>query len=168
MSILYVPSGTNKPQDDTSICYRGQKRYAATLVKQIFVNLPVKDLKRSVDFFTALGFSFNPQFTDENATCMIIGENIYAMLLVESFFKTFIRKDISNASKTTEVLTALSVESRAKVDDIADKALASGGSPNIDSQDHGWMYARSFQDVDGHIWELLYMDERQMPASPGK
>ena len=138
------------------------------VAKQIFVNLPVKDLKRSVDFFTALGFTFNPQFTDENATCMIIGENIYAMLLVESFFKTFIKKDIANASKTTEVLTALSVESREKVDEIANKALASGGSPNADPQDQGWMYIRSFQDVDGHIWELLYMDESQMPASPGK
>ena len=138
------------------------------MATQIFVNLPVSDLSKSVAFFTALGFTFNPQFTDENATCIIIGENIYAMLLVERFFKTFIKKDIANASKTTEVLTAISVESREKVDEIANKALASGGSPNIDSQDHGWMYSRSFQDVDGHIWEILYMDESQMPASPGK
>lgn len=136
------------------------------MAKQIFVNLPVKDLKRSVDFFTALGFSFNPQFTDENATCMIIGDNIYAMLLVEKYFKTFIKKDVSDASKTTEVLTALSVESRDKVDEIVNKALASGGSPNLDTQDHGWMYSRSFQDPDGHIWEILFMDESQIPASP--
>jgi len=134
------------------------------VAKQIFVNLPVKDLKRSIDFFTGLGFTFNPQFTDDKATCMIIGENIYAMLLVESFFKTFTKKDIADASKTTEVLTALSVEGREKVDEIANKALQLGGSPNTEAQDHGWMYARSFQDPDGHIWELLYMDESQLPS----
>ena len=138
------------------------------IAKQIFVNLPVKDLQRSIRFFTALGFTFNPQFTDEKATCMIIGENIYAMLIVESFFKTFTKKQISDASNNTEVLTALSVESRGKVDAIADKALASGGSPNTDPQDHGWMYGRSFQDPDGHIWEVLYMDESQLPAAPEK
>jgi len=136
------------------------------VAKQIFVNLAVKDLKRTMDFFTGLGFSFNPQFTDEQAACMIIGENIYAMLIVESYFKTFTRKAVSDASNTSEVLTALSLESRERVDRIADKALASGGSPNIDAQDHGWMYSRSFQDPDGHIWELLYMDESQLPASP--
>ncbi len=136
------------------------------VAKQIFVNLCVKDLKRSVEFFTGLGFSFNPKFTDENATCMIIGENIYAMLIVEHFFKTFITKEIADASKTTEVLTALSVESREKVNQIADKALASGGSANKDTQDLGWMYSRSFQDPDGHIWELLYMDESQVPSAP--
>jgi len=141
---------------------------SAKQTKQIFVNLPVKDLKRSIDFFTALGFSFNPQFTDEKATCMVIGENIYAMLIVESFFQTFTTKSISDASKTTEVLTALSVESREKVDEMANKALAAGGSPNTEAQDHGWMYGRSFQDPDGHIWELLYMDESQAPASPGR
>lgn len=140
----------------------------ASQAKQIFVNLPVKDLKRSIDFFTGLGFSFNPQFTDENATCMIIGENIYAMLLVEGFFQTFTNKTISDASKTTEVLTALSFESRQKVDEITDKALASGGSPSKDAQDHGWMYGRSFHDPDGHIWELLYMDESQLPPAPEK
>lgn len=139
-----------------------------SVAKQLFVNLPVKDLKRSIDFFTALGFTFNPQFTDEKATCMIIGENIYAMLITESFFKTFTKKAISDASKTTEVLTALSVESREEVDRIANKALASGGSPNTDAQDLGWMYTRSFQDPDGHIWEFLYMDESQVPSSPVK
>src|SRR5688572_4555207 len=114
------------------------------VAKQIFANLPVKDLKRSVDFFMALGFTFNPQFTDENATCIIIGENIYAMLLVERFFKTFIKKDIANASKTTEVLTALSMET-GKSRRNREQALASGGSLNTDPQDHGWMYSRSFQ-----------------------
>jgi predicted lactoylglutathione lyase len=138
-----------------------------SVAKQIFVNLPVKDLKRSKDFFSALGFTFNPQFTDDNAACMIMGDNIYAMLLVEKFFKNFTSKDISS-TKTTEVLTAISLESRQKVDEMADKALASGGSANVGPQDHGWMYARSFQDVDGHIWELLYMDESQLPAAQGK
>jgi len=136
------------------------------VAKQIFVNLPVKDLKRSIDFFTALGFTFNPQFTDEKATCMIIGENIYAMLIVKSFFKTFTTKAISDASHNTEVLTALSVESREKVDWMANQALVSGGSLNTDPQDHGWMYGRSFQDPDSHIWELLYMDQSQLPAAP--
>ncbi len=117
-----------------------------SVAKQIFVNLPVKDLKRSIDFFTALGFTFNPQFTDENATCMVIGENIYAILLVDRFFQMFTKKEISDASKTTEVLTAISVESREKVDQIANKALASGRSLNKEPQDHGWMYGRSFQD----------------------
>lgn len=131
--------------------------------KQIFVNLPVRNLKRSIDFFTALGFTFDPRFTDENATCMIVGENIYAMLLVKSFFKTFMKKDVSDAARATEVITALSLESREQVDKIADRALASGGSPNMDPQDHGWMYYRSFQDPDGHIWELIYMDESRLP-----
>jgi len=137
------------------------------VAKQIFLNLPVKDLRRSIDFFTALGFTFNPQFTNENATCMVIGENIFAMLLVEKFFKTFIQKELSDASKTTEVLTAISVDSRAKVDELANKALQSGGSPNMEAQDHGWMYSRSFQDPDGHIWEILYMDESQLPPTMG-
>jgi len=146
----------------------GVRWFIRTVVKQIYVNLSVKDLKRSLDFFKGLGFTFNPKFTDDNAACMILGENIYAMIIVESFFKTFTGKEISDASKTTEVLTALSVDSRKQVDEIADKALQSGGSPNKETQDHGWIYSRSFQDPDGHIWELLYMDESQMPAPPAK
>lgn len=138
------------------------------VVKQIFVNLPVKDLQRSIDFFTGLGFRFNPQFTDDKAACMVISETIYAMLIVESFFKTFTNKKISDASKSTEVLNALSFESRAEVDELADKALNSGGSPNTETQDHGWMYGRSFQDPDGHIWELLYMDESLLSQPPAK
>lgn len=138
------------------------------IASEIFVNLPVKDLKRSMDFFAALGFTFNLQFTDQNAACMIIGENIFAMLIVESFFKTFTKKAISDASRTTEVLTALSLPSRQKVDEIVGRALASGGSANTATQDHGWMYGRSFQDLDGHIWELLYMDATQLPSSPDK
>lgn len=128
------------------------------MATQIFVNLPVKDLNRSVEFFTQLGFTFNPQFTDENATCMIVGENIFVMLLVEKFFQTFTEKAIANATQTTETIVAIAVESREKADEIADKALAAGGTFSNDPQDHGWMYQRSFQDVDGHLWEVFYAD----------
>ena len=134
------------------------------MTKQIFVNLPVKDLNKTKEFFTELGFAFNPQFTDENAACMIIGENIFAMLLVEKFFKNFIpTKKICDAKKNTEVLVALSAESRKKVDEIIDRAIAAGGSEYRNAEDHGWMYGRSFEDIDGHIWEIFYMDESKMP-----
>ena len=125
----------------------------------IFVNLPVKDLTKTIDFFTKLGFRFNPQFTDENATCMIVGEDIFVMLLVEKFFRTFTKKEICDASKNTEVIVALSVESREKVDQIVNKAIESGGRESREPQDHGWMYGRSFEDINGHIWEIIYMDE---------
>ena len=98
------------------------------MTTKIFVNLPVKDLNRSVDFFTKLGFNFNPQFTDENATCMIIGEGIFVMLLVEKFFKSFTKKEICDTSKNTEAILALSVESKEKVDQMMGKALEAGGS----------------------------------------
>lgn len=134
------------------------------MAKQIFVNLPVKDLNKTIDFFTKLGFKFNPQFTDDNATCMIIGENMFAMLLVEKFFKTFIpNKDISNTKKNAEILTALSVESRTKVDEMIKKVEDAGGKEYRQAQDYGWMYGRAFEDLDGHIWEVFYMDESKMP-----
>ena len=136
------------------------------MINQIFVNLPVKDLNRTIDFFTKLGFSFNPQFTDENATCMIIGENIYAMLLVEKFFNTFTKKPISDATKNAEVILALSVDSRDRVDDIIRKAMEAGATESTDKQDHGWMYSNGFQDLDGHLWEVLYMDENAIPDQP--
>ena len=128
------------------------------MVKQIFVNLPVEDLKKSVAFFTALGFTFDSQFTDDDATCMIIGENIFAMLLVESMFKTFTPKPICDARKSTEVLVALALESREQVDEIVGKAVAAGGSTYKEPQDHGFMYAHGFQDLDGHIWEPFFME----------
>jgi predicted lactoylglutathione lyase len=127
--------------------------------EKIFVNLPVKDLNESVDFFTKLGFEFNAQFTDENATCMIISENIFVMLLVESFFKTFIKKEIADATKSTEVIVALSAASKEQVDEIVNKAMAAGGKASIEPMDQGFMYQRSFQDIDGHLWEISYMDE---------
>lgn len=132
------------------------------MAKQIFVNLPVKDLQRSMNFFRHLGFSFNEQFTDEKAACLVLGEKIYAMLLTESFFKTFTKKEIADASKTTEVLIALDAESREQVDDVVKKAIEAGGSTYLEPQDHGWMYSHSFADPDGHQWEIVYMDEEAL------
>lgn len=126
---------------------------------KIFVNIPVKELNKSVDFFTKLGFNFNPQFTDENATCMIVGEDIFVMLLVEKFFKSFTKKDVCDTSKNTEAIVALSVESREKVDQMIEKAKEAGGSEPREKQDHGWMYGRSFEDIDGHLWEVFFMEE---------
>lgn len=132
------------------------------MAKQIFINLPVKDLKKTMVFFEKLGFTFNMQFTDDNAACMIIGENIYAMLLLEKFFKTFTSKEIADAKKTTEVLIAIDAESRESVDEMIRKAVEAGGSTYRKPQDNGWMYGHSFADLDGHQWEVLYMDESQM------
>jgi predicted lactoylglutathione lyase len=125
---------------------------------KIFVNLPVKDLQRSIKFFTQLGYSFNPQFTDETATCMIVTDDIFVMLLTEEKFKQFTPKAICDATKTSEVLVGLSCESRAKVDDMVRTAVAAGGSTYNEPQDHGFMYGHGFQDPDGHIWEVFYMD----------
>ncbi len=133
------------------------------MATQIFVNLPVKDLNRTVSFFTKLGFTFNPQFTDENATCMIIGENIFVMLLVEKFFKTFTKKEISDATNSTEVILAISTESRQRVDEMVSIAIEAGGTAPNDVQDHGWMYAHGFEDLDGHLWEVMYADPNGPP-----
>jgi uncharacterized protein len=129
------------------------------MTRQIFVNLPVKDLNKSIEFFTHLGFTFNPQFTDENATCMIVGENIFAMLLVEKFFKTFTPKEVCDTTKYAEVLVALSFESRTEVDEIVAKAITAGGTTYKEPNDMGFMYQHGFQDLDGHIWEIFFMDE---------
>ncbi len=127
------------------------------MATKIFVNLPVKDLNKAITFFTQLGFKFNPQFTDETATCMIVAEDIFVMLLTEAKFKTFTPKQICDATKSTEVLVCLSSESREKVDETVRKAVAAGGTTYNKPQDHGFMYAHGFQDLDGHIWELIYM-----------
>jgi predicted lactoylglutathione lyase len=124
----------------------------------IFVNLPVQNLDRAVGFFTKLGYTFNPQFTDENATCMVISENIYAMLLVKDYFKTFTPKPVADAKQSTEVLVALSLESRQAVDEIVKTALEAGGRRYSEPKDHGFMYQWGFEDLDGHIWEYLWMD----------
>ncbi|HSP99933.1 MAG TPA: VOC family protein [Candidatus Dormibacteraeota bacterium] len=133
------------------------------MATQIFVNLPVKDLRRSVEFFTRLGYAFDPRFTDENATCMIVGENIFVMLLVERFFQTFTNKPLCDATKSTEAIVCLSVASRAAVDDLVARAIAAGGSAPRPPQDHGFMYGHGFQDLDGHLWELIYMDPNAQP-----
>jgi len=125
--------------------------------KQIFVNLPVRDLKRSMTFFKALGLSFNPAFTNENAACLVIGENLYAMLLTEPFFQTFTEKTLIDAHTRVETLICLSCESRAEVDDVIAKAVAAGGRTPRPPQDHGFMYGHAFEDLDGHIWELVHM-----------
>ena len=134
------------------------------MAKRIFVNLPVKDLKRSMDFFQKLGFTFNLQFTDEKAACLVINDpHIYAMLLTEDYFKTFTKKKIADASKSTEVLIAIDAESRQQVDELVKKAKEAGGAIYADAKDHGWMYQHSFADPDGHQWELIYIDETAVP-----
>lgn len=125
---------------------------------QIFVNLPVKELKQSIAFFTQLGFQFNPQFTDETATCMIVSETIFVMLLTHEKFKLFTPNPICDATVSTEVLIRLSLESREKVDEQVRQAIAAGGTTYKEPQDHGFMYGHGFQDLDGHIWELIYME----------
>jgi predicted lactoylglutathione lyase len=124
----------------------------------IFVNLPVRDLDRSKMFFSTLGFSYNPQFTDANAACMIVSDNACVMLLVESFFKGFTTRPLCDTTTHTEALFALSCDSRAEVDQMVQTALANGGRAAMPAQDHGFMYAWSFYDPDGHHWEVLWMD----------
>jgi uncharacterized protein len=131
--------------------------------KYIYVNLPVKDLERSKEFFTRLGFSFDPRFTDDKAACLVIGENIYAMLLTEPFFKQFTKKEICDSTKYTEVLIAIDRESREEVDTLVRKAIEAGGSQYSEPRDHGWMYQNTFADPDGHQWEVMYADESKLP-----
>jgi uncharacterized protein len=128
-------------------------------MRQIFVNLPVKDLERSKAFFAALGFGFDPKFTDDKAACMIVEkDSIYAMLLKEEFFKTFIpSRTVADAKRSTEVLIALSCVSDEEVKDLVARAAQSGGKPAREAKDHGFMYEHAFEDPDGHIWELVHM-----------
>ena len=133
--------------------------------QQIYVNLPVKDLERSKAFFAALGFGFNPQFSNQDAACMIVSNDIYVMLLAEPFFQTFTKKPISDARGATEVLLCLSCDSRAAVDDIAGKAKAAGGAWPFEPKDHGFMYQHGFEDPDGHMWELVYMESMPEQAA---
>ena len=131
----------------------------ALQAKEIYVNVPVKDLNKSVEFFTKLGFDFHPEMTNENGTCMIVGENIFVMLLTEPFFKTFTKKDLTDATKNTEVIIAISADSRQGVNDIVNKALEAGGTASNDPIDEEYMYGWSFQDIDGHLWEVMAMPE---------
>jgi predicted lactoylglutathione lyase len=133
------------------------------MATQIFVNLPVKDLNKSIEFFTSLGYSFNPQFTNEQGAALIISDNIFFMLLTEPFFKSFIKKEIADATKVAETINCISVESREAVDEIVRKAVAAGATVPNDKQDYGWMYGHGFQDLDGHLWEFTYMDMSSIP-----
>lgn len=129
------------------------------MATMIFVNLPVKDLQRSMKFFSQLGYTFNQQFTDEKAACLVISETIYAMLLTEPFFQSFLPgKEISDTAKAKEVLVCLSADSREAVNELVDKALAAGATQFRNPEDHGFMYGRSFEDLDGHVWEVMWMD----------
>ncbi|TLM79359.1 VOC family protein [Microbulbifer harenosus] len=127
--------------------------------RMMFVNLPVADLGKSIEFFSQLGFEFNPQFTDETATCMIVGESNFVMLLTREKFSGFAPGlKICDTGKSTEVLVCLSADSRAEVDAMLSKAVAAGGSNFREPEDYGFMYGRSFRDLDGHIWEIMWMD----------
>lgn len=133
--------------------------------RKIYINLPVKDLNQSIDFFKHLGFEFNPQFTDDSATCMIVSDDIFVMLLTHEKFQSFTPKPIADATKSTEVLLCLSLESRAAVDEIVSQAVAAGGSTYNEPQDHGFMYGHGFQDLDGHIWEIISLESSPTPQS---
>jgi predicted lactoylglutathione lyase len=128
--------------------------------RKIFVNLPVRELNRSMEFFRKLGFDFNPQFTDDKAACMIVSEEAFVMLLTEPFFKTFTKNQLCDTSRATEGLFALSCGSRAEVDDMVKKAVAAGGKQAMEPMDHGFMYGWSFYDPDGHHWEVHWMDPK--------
>lgn len=131
---------------------------------RVFINLPVKDLDRSVAFFTKLGYGFNPQFTDHKAACVLISEEIHVMLIREDFFRNFTKKEICDATKYTESITCLSAESREAVDEIVRKAVAAGATVPNEKQDQGFMYGHGFQDPDGHLWEYIYLDEEALQA----
>lgn len=130
---------------------------------KIFVNLPVADLPRSMAFFKALGFTFNQQFCDDTAACVVISEHIYTMLLTHAKFREFTPKALCDAAKSTEVLVCLSCESRRQVDDLVARAAAAGGSTYAEPKDYGFMYQHGFQDPDGHLWELIYMEPGAVP-----
>ena len=134
--------------------------------KQIYVNLPVADLRRSRTFFESLGLHFEPKFSNDQGACLVIEEgSIHAMLLTHDFFKTFTSKPVADATRSTEVLVCLSCESRAEVDALVQRALAAGGTAPRPPQDHGFMYAHGFEDLDGHIWELVAMDPNAQPPA---
>jgi uncharacterized protein len=138
------------------------------MVKQIFVNLPVKDLEKTKAFWDELGFSFNPQFTDEKGAALVLGENIFVMCLTEEFFKTFIKKELADSQKVREVINAIGVETKDQVNQIVDKAVEAGGVENEEPKDYGWMYYRSFEDLDGHHWEVTFIDQDAIPENPSE
>ncbi len=130
--------------------------------RKIFVNLPVKDLRKSVEYYQGLGFGLHPKFTDDTAACIVISDDIYVMAITHAKFREFTTRTISDSAKSTEVLVAISAESRAEVDEFATRAVAMGGKIHRKPEDHGWMYGQSVEDLDGHIWEMFWMDESQI------
>jgi len=135
-----------------------------TTPRKLFVNIPVSDLQRSIEFFEALGFAFNRHFTDATATCMLVGEDAYFMLLTRERFADFSKRPTGDPLKETSALYALSVNSRDEVDEMVKKAVAAGGSHAVEPQDHGFMYGWSFYDLDGHHWEVFWMDPSAIPG----
>lgn len=133
------------------------------MARKIFVNLPIADMPKAQAFWRAMGFDFNPQFTNEQGACMVVSQDIFVMLLVQPFFQTFTEKKIADARKTCEVLLALDCESRAAVDEMVRKAVAAGGTTPRPPQDHGFMYQHGFDDLDGHSWEVFWMDPAAAP-----
>jgi len=136
--------------------------------QQVFINLPVRDLEKTKEFFTKLGFTFNPRFTDDTAACLIINEKagFYAMLMTHESMRRFTTKAIADAHTTTETINAFSFESKEVVDAMFERAIAAGGKETRPTEDYGWMYGRAFDDLDGHQWEFFYMDISKMPANP--
>ena len=126
--------------------------------RKLFVNIPVRDLKKSMEFFSTFGFTFNPQFTDDKAACMVVSDEAYFMLLTEKFFRTFTKRQPADTARSTEAMFALSCNSKAEVDEMVRKAIDAGGKHAMDPIDHGFMYGWSFYDLDGHHWEVLWMD----------
>jgi predicted lactoylglutathione lyase len=133
------------------------------MATKIFVNLPVKDLKQSMNFFSSMGYAFNPQFTDDKAACLVISEDIYSMLLVEPFFKSFSNQEIADTSKVNEAIICLSADSKEEVNTLVDKAVKAGAKEPKPVQDQGFMYSRGFSDLDGHMWEVMFMDMSAIP-----
>lgn len=133
--------------------------------RQLFVNLPVRDLGRAVAFFRALGFDFNPKFTDDKAACLVVDEHVQVMLLVEPFFAGFTRKPVADARQATEVLLAIAVDSRQAVEALVARAVAAGAATPMPPKDMGFMYQHGFEDLDGHQWEVFHMDESQFPGA---
>jgi len=135
------------------------------MINQIFVNLHVKDLDKARDFYTKLGFTINEQFSDHTAACVVMSDHIFVMLLTHDKFKQFTPKEISDASKTTEVLNALSLQDKDQVNKMLEVAIGAGGSEARPAEDHGFMFSRAFNDLDGHIWEIFYMDMNAIPEN---
>jgi uncharacterized protein len=131
--------------------------------KKIFINLPITDLPKSMDFYTAIGFTNNPQFSDATGACMVLSDEIYVMLLTHPKFKQFTKKKIGNTLKTVSVINSLSVDSNAEVNDMMDNVLKAGGKEPNEAKDYGFMLQRSFEDLDGHLWEVFYMDVSKFP-----